>query len=187
MTDHTPVSDTGERDSESALVAALIDLEHHVAEQGWDQPARLFALVETDALVAAEPTLAQQLGLRTTAEGAPPGALTAIEQEGFHTGEGLTEVMAQISWPETVTGCALALERNFLPARFEADIPDGIDEAERFVVNHPDRQELRVVAGSLREGEGYAVARLRSEPDELLGGRELVPGVVAACATTLLS
>ncbi|MFP5416126.1 MAG: hypothetical protein ACLGHZ_04500, partial [Actinomycetes bacterium] len=67
--------------TDDALVAALMEIERHVGHGGWDQPARLFALVPTDELVAAEPALARTLGLRTTADGGSPGSLTAIEQE----------------------------------------------------------------------------------------------------------
>ena len=67
----TPAT-VGDQDRREALLAALVELEHHVAQAGWDAPARLFALVETDALVAAEPDLARSLQLRTSADGAAP-------------------------------------------------------------------------------------------------------------------
>ena len=35
-----------------ALAAAVLEIEAHIAEAGWDQPARLYALVDTAALVA---------------------------------------------------------------------------------------------------------------------------------------
>ena len=44
-----------------ALAAALIEVERHVGRSGWDQPARLFALVPTAELIAAEPSLARRL------------------------------------------------------------------------------------------------------------------------------
>ena len=44
-------------DSQDLLSAAL-DIERHVASQGWDQPALLFALVPTD-LLRAEQLLAR--------------------------------------------------------------------------------------------------------------------------------
>ena len=44
-----------------ALVAALLEIERHVGHGGWDAPARLFALVPTEQLLAAEPSLAAQL------------------------------------------------------------------------------------------------------------------------------
>ena len=44
-----------------ALVASLMEIERHVAGLGWDQPARLFALVPTVELIEAEPQLAEHL------------------------------------------------------------------------------------------------------------------------------
>ena len=41
-----------------ALAAAVLEIEAHVAQDGWDQPARLYALVDTATLVAQEPALA---------------------------------------------------------------------------------------------------------------------------------
>ncbi len=179
-----------------ALIAALIELEHHVGQAGWDQPARLFALVRNDELIEAEPELAAHLGLRSSADGFPEGALSSIEQEDFRSvgaadegraasESGLPEVLARIMWPDAVTGCAIALERTFLPARFEADLPEDPAEAEEIVANHPERQDLRLVVGVLRDGSTHALARLVNNPDDLLGGPELAPGVVSALAATL--
>jgi hypothetical protein len=147
-------------DHHDALVAALIELERHVGQAGWDQPPRLFALVLTDLLAASEPTLAADLGLRTTAEGGPPAALTAVEQEEFAPGTDLGEALAGLEWPETVFGCALSLERTFLPADLEAQLPPDLDEAAEVVARHPARQDIRVVVGVDRSGHHHGVARL---------------------------
>ncbi|NNG18873.1 hypothetical protein HJ590_04665 [Naumannella sp. ID2617S] len=192
---------TPAEDRRDALIASLIELEHHVGADGWDQPARLFALVTTDDLLAAEPQLAEHLGLRGSAEGHPPGALTAIEQDGFRgagehehgRGAGpdaadetdLPAVLGRIAWPETVDGCALVLERTFLPAGHEGTLPEDPQEAAAYVAAHEQRQELRLVVGVLRDGTRHAVARLVSQPDELLGGAELAPGVAEVLAATL--
>lgn len=164
--------------NDEALVAALLEVERHVAEAGWDQPARLFALVPTAELIAAEPSLAAQLGADHL-----PGHLSSIEQEGFHEGRDLVSALAHIAWPPSVTGCALAVERSFLAAGLEGQIPD--EGAAEFVATHPDRHDVRVVAGAVRGGARHSVARLRKQPAELLGGAALVPGLAAALATTL--
>ena len=177
-----PVPEEEQRD---ALVAALVDLERHVGAAGWDQPPRLFALVLTDVLAAAEPALAADLGLRTTAEGAPPGALTAIEQESFAATDDLVADLAALEWPDTVFGCAVSAERTFLPAGAEEQIPEDPEAAAAYVAAHPDRQEIRVVVGADRAGHRHGVARLVSVPDELLGGADLVPGLGEALAHTL--
>ena len=177
--------DENRQEQHDALVAALVDLERHVGAAGWDQSSRLFALVLTDVFAAAEPELAAELRLRTTAEGAAPAALTAIEQEGFEPSGDLVADLEQLEWPETVFGCAVSAERTFLPTGAEADIPDDPEAAAAYVAAHPERQEIRVVVGADRAGNTHGVARLVSRPDELLGAEDLVPGLGAALAHTL--
>jgi hypothetical protein len=172
-------------DHGDALVAALVELDRHLGAAGWDQPTRLFGLVLTDVLAAAEPGLAAELGLRTTAAGGPPAALTAIEQEEFAPSGDLLADLATLEWPETIFGCALSTERTFLPATFEDDLPDDPGEAAHFVAAHPARQDLRVVVGVDRVGHRHGVARLASRPEELLGGADLVTGLAEVLARTL--
>lgn len=164
-----------------ALVAALLEIEHHVGGVGWDQPARLFALVPTTELIGAEPQLAQHL---TGGVEPQPGQLSAIEQDGFVAGADLGEALARIAWPATVAGVALSLERFFLPGTEDAGLPTGAAASDR-VRTHPERQEIRVVVGALRGGGSYGVARIRSHPAELLSGTDLVPGLALALARTL--
>ena len=171
-------------EGQAALVAALMELERHVREGGWDQPPRLFALVLTDELLASEPQLADQLGLRGSAQGALGGGLTAIEQEEFGASGSLLDDLAAVEWPETVFGCAISVERTFLPARFEEGIPDDPAEAATFVAQHAERQEVRVLVGVDRAGHQHGVARLVSQPDELLAAENLVPGLTRALAGT---
>ena len=61
-----------------ALAAAVLEIESHIAESGWDQPSRLYALVDTAALVRREPELASAMGLD---DASAAGSLTPIEQE----------------------------------------------------------------------------------------------------------
>jgi hypothetical protein len=164
-----------------ALIAALVELEHHVGQSGWDQPPRLFALVRTELLIASEPALAAELGLAMTAD----AALTAVEQDDFTSGGDIWADLARIEFPDTVFGCAVSLERTFLPSAFEADIPEDRAAASDLVSRHPERQEIRVVVAADRSGQRYGVARLVSQPDELLGSDELVPGLAEALAHTL--
>lgn len=168
--------------SENQLVAALREIERHVAHGGWDQPARLFALVGTAQLIAAEPSLAEQLARSGDPD---PDALSSIEQDGFRTGEDLLDDLARITWPPTVQGCALAVERAFVPADVEPDIPDDPEQAAAFVAQHPRRHEVRVVVGATRAGAHYGIARLRAAENELLAGDDLVPGLALALSRTL--
>ncbi|WP_300083372.1 PPA1309 family protein [Propioniciclava sp.] len=166
--------------STDALVAALAEIERHVAHAGWDTPARLFALVPTAELLAAERSLAGQLAAPTA-----PDALSSIEQDGFHAGDDVVDALARISWPPTVFGAALVLERLFLPAGLEADLPDDPDAAAAAVAAHPARQDVRVVVGVTRDGAHHGLARLKSHPEDLLAAPDLVPGLADALAQTL--
>lgn len=164
-----------------ALVAVLMDVERHVKTAGWDQPARMFALVETRVLVEAEPSLVETLG---DPDARPDGALSAVEQDEFHAGHDLVGDLERISWPEGVAGCALSVERLFVPAHVEPLIPEDPDEAADFVAQHPERQDIRVVVGVMRDGQTHGIARVKSSPDDLLAGAELVPGLAKALART---
>ncbi len=178
--------DESPHERHAALVAALLELDRHLGDAGWDQPTRLFALVLTDDLAVAEPGLVEQLGLRTSGAGGLSGALTAIEQEHFDSGGDLLDDLATIEWPPGVTGCAISTERTFLPAAYEVDLPDDPAAAAQFVADHPQRQEIRVVVGVDRTGNRHGVARLADRPDDLLGAENLVPGLADALAHTLL-
>ncbi len=166
-----------------ALLAGIIEVERYVGRAGWDQPARLFALVPTEQLLEVEPSLVDQL----SATG--PDALSSVEQDDFHPGTDLMSALSQIYWPPTVAGCALSTERSFLTADLEAEIPDDPELAAEFVANHPKRQDLRVVAGAVRATDGtvltHCVARVASNPDDLLVGADMVPALVQAVAWTL--
>jgi len=168
-----------------ALMAALLELERHVRQGGWDQSPRLFALVHTDELITFEPELAARLGLQGSAAGAPADGLTAIEQEGFALTAGLLDELGAMEWPPEVFGCAVSIERTFLPPRAESDIPIDPAAAAAFVAAHPDRQDVRVVVGVDRAGHQHGVARVVSAPDELLAADNLVPGLALALAHTL--
>ncbi|MFT3887006.1 MAG: PPA1309 family protein [Arachnia sp.] len=163
---------------QTPLIACLMDIERHVSSAGWDQPARLFALVTTATLLEVEPQLRGRVP--ETAD----DALTAIEQDEFHATGDLFERLSGIFWPETVDGCAIALERTFLPPAYEADLPDDPDAAAEFVAQHPERSDIRVVVGVLRNGARHGLARLVTAPDDLLGAEDLVPGLAEALSAT---
>ena len=50
------------------LTRAVLEIDEYAAGLGWDQPARLFALVDTARLRAQEPALADPARPRTSAE-----------------------------------------------------------------------------------------------------------------------
>ena len=171
-------------DTDPALAAAVLELESHSADAGWDQPARLYALVPTSALVAQEPSLAQELGLDGPAEA---GSLTAVEQDRLPADQPLERVLESIAWPAEVTGCAAVVERLVLPPGSDDGLPDDPVAAQEYAADHPDRQEVRIVAGATRGGATYCALRLRSHDDgaSVVGGIDLVPGLLTLLGDTL--
>ncbi|MDI3389227.1 PPA1309 family protein [Streptomyces sp. B-S-A8] len=169
----------------SPLTRAVLEIDEYVAGIGWDQPARLFALVDTAQLRSQEPGLADRLGL---GEEQAPGTLTPIEQEELPAGSPLDEFLGTIAWPGAVAGCALSVERLMLPPSAETSVPEGLSEAEltKWVAEHPDRQEVRMTVAVLRDGARESALRLREKdsPTEVLTGSELVPGLADALAAT---
>ena len=49
-----------------------------------------------------------------------------------------------------------------------------------YAAQHPDRQEVRIVAGVLRTGESFCALRLRShdQDDSVVGAPDLVPALL---------
>ena len=167
-----------------ALAAAVLEIEAHVAQAGWDQPARLYALVDTTQLVAQEPALAAAMSIDGPGE---DGSFTSIEQDGLPPGQALEAALHTIVWPDSVTGCAAVIERLVLPPGTDEEIPDDPTAAELFAREHPDRQEVRMVAGVTRAGASYCALRLRAHDDEqsVVNGTELVPGLLDLLHDTL--
>lgn len=175
-------TDLSELHPSTPLREATLEVEEHVSSAGWDQPARLFALVETAELLAKEPELALELGLEA---GGTPDALTPIEQELPPDGD-LESLLVAIEWPEAVTGCAVVIERLMLPPDAEDTLPDDPAALRDAVAEHPDRQEVRLAAAVLRDGSRHSTVRARSDDDTApLEGPDLVPGLLAALHQTL--
>ena len=164
------------------LLGVVGEVEGHVAEAGWDQPPQLFALVDTEELLRAEPQLAQSLGLVV----ARPGSLTPIAQDSLGDGP-LDEQLASLVFGTEVLGVILAHEVLVLPPSAEASILD-VEDPTAAAGDHPDRREVRMVVGVLRDGSREAVLRLRGAgdaDDELVTGGDLAPGLADALLSTL--
>jgi hypothetical protein len=182
MTEHTDLP-TLDPDMDPALASAVLEIEAHIADAGWDQPGRLYALVDTAELGRREPALASTMGLD---HAAAAGSLTPIEQE--HLPEDRFEsTLASIAWGPEVTGCAAVVERLVLPPEADEAIPDDPAEAAAYASEHPDRQEVRMVVGVTRAGASYCALRLRAHDDDqsVVGGAGLVPELIALLGATL--
>lgn len=177
--------DTEERtDGQRRLAEAVRETELHVAAGGWDQPARLFALVETAALVRQEPSLADALGIDP---GEPGDGLTPVEQEELPPDRSLEDVLRGIVWPPEVDGCVAVVERLVLPPGADEQLPADAEEAASYAASHPERQEVRLVAAATRTGGAWCALRLRShdEDDAVLAAPDLVPALLDLVRATL--
>lgn len=181
------------------LRRVVLEVEAHVSSAGWDQPPRLYALVRTADLVAAEPALADQLAVSLRDD---PDGYTTIEQEELPADQPLEDVLDDLEWPDAVHGCAVVLERIMLPPEAEADLPDNPVELVQAVAEHPQRREVRLVAAVSRDGDRHSAVRSRpvlvdgaasdghssdgeQVASELLEGPDLVPGLTDALRRTL--
>jgi hypothetical protein len=170
-------------DVDPALAAAVLEIESHIADGGWDQPGRLFALVDTAALVRREPALASAMGLD---DASAAGSLTPVEQEQLPP-DRFESSLASIAWGPEVSGCAAVVERLVLPPEADESIPDEPAAAAAYASEHPERQEVRMVVGVTRAGASYCALRLRAHDDDqsVVGGADLVPELIALLGATL--
>ncbi len=165
-----------------ALQAVLSEVERHVAEAGWDQPPQLFALVDTEELLRAEPQLATTMGIVASR----PGELTPVAQEALAEAP-LDEALARVQFGEQVLGVVLAHEVLVLPPSAEGDL-DDVEDPTAYAAAHDARREVRMTVGVVRGGGSAVVLRLRGQDggeDERVTGPDLAPGLSAALLATL--
>jgi hypothetical protein len=170
--------------ADPVLAEAVREIEAHVAEAGWDRPGRLYALVPTSDLLAREPALAAAMGLD---HANAAGSLTPVEQDDVPVETPLETVLEQVIWPAEVFGCAAVVERLVLPPTADELMPADPVEAERYAAEHPDRQEVRIVAAATRDGSTHCALRMRSHDDALsvVEAPDLVPGLLQLVRSTL--
>jgi hypothetical protein len=155
------------------LANIVREVDSHISAAGWDQPVRLFAIVRTADVLAAEPQLANELNLTDEL------AFTSIEQE-LATNQDLEELLATIAWPENVIGAILSIERIVLPQTAQNELPDEQDpDWLDGVATHPDRRDVRIISAVLGTGENLNALRYRDhdEIDSVAISENLVPNL----------
>lgn len=164
------------------LDLVALDTERFVAAAGWDQPARLFALVPTADLLAAEPGAITALSPADLG----PQALSAVEQEDLPGHQGVEDLLRRIAWPDAVIGCALAIERLVVPPEAEQNLPENPDAALAALAAHPDRADVRLLVAVTRDGASSCLLRQRrhDSDDRVAQGRDIAPGLVEALRAT---
>ena len=171
------------------LADAVREIERHVAAAGWDAPVRVFALVGTARALAASPELADQLSAEVMAAAATDEFhLTSIEQEGLPAASDLEQLLGGITWPPSVDGAAITVERVILPPAAQESMPADQDDALAYLMAHPDRQDVRIAVGALCTGETWSAIRTRAhdDADAVAMGPDLVPGLLEALRATLV-
>lgn len=152
------------------LSAVVREVEQHVAAGGWDQPVRLFALVPTIDVMAADPSLSLSGDL----------SLTSVEQELDQVVTSVEDLLATIAWPEEIVGAIVVLERIILPPEAEVDLPNDSDEAfVRIAADHPMRRDVRMVSAVLRTGQNMNALRFKihDNDDDVAVAADLIPSL----------
>lgn len=150
------------------LAQTVRELDAFVAISGWDQPARLFAVVAQTELAAQQPELVLD---NTTSE------FAFIEQDLDFADADLVESLAKITWPDEVAGVALAVER-----LISLQPQDDADLTEETKVG-----EIRILAVVMRSGANINAIRQRAhdQDSDVAIATDLVPALNVALLQTL--
>lgn len=172
-----------------SLRLAVSSLEKEVAQLGWDQSPSLFALVPTKDIfpqLEAEMDGAQAKQLRA-ALSENPQHLTAVLQD--HLPADLMDTLGHLVFGEDVAGVAVAMERFLVSPQADAEAPQDPKEREKFLLAHPSRQDVRIVAAATRDGNTWCASRARSEDsdDMVAQGDNIVPELLEVLKAMLVS
>lgn len=170
-----------------ALRDATIDIEKHVAAAGWDAPVRVFALVNAKKALSQTPQLAAELPAELLSENLTDDyTLLSIEQSELPDAASIGELLGRIYWPDNVDGAAVSVERIVLPPAAEVDLPEDETQALQVLQNHPQRQDVRMVAARMRDGSTWGALRMRDYDKDsmVLSSSNLLEGLCAALAVT---
>lgn len=172
---------------ERAVRDAVIDIERFAAGSGWDGPVRVFALIRAADALARTPELAGELPEDVVAQARENAdVIFSVEQEGLPQADTLEALLAQLAWPDEVDGAAIVAERIVVPPAAEAELPADPAAAIEALASHPQREDVRMVVGVMRDGESWCAMRTRSndDPASIIESPDAVPGLVAALRAT---
>lgn len=176
---------SGPSDIDIALAQTVVDIERSASSLGWDRASTVYALVPTrDLLELDELPPDMREHLRNQWDGSE-AALTAIIQEDL-PGTDLEDTLAQLGWPDSVTGAAVCTERVMVPPHVQESAPEDPVDAVEYFASHPERDDVRIVAAVMRTGESWCAVRTRSHDtdEEVAQGSNLVPGLTDALLIT---
>lgn len=173
-----------------SLRLAVSSLEKDVAQLGWDNSPSLFALVYTQSIfpqLEAEMAPEQAKQLRA-ALAENPLHLTAVLQDHLPPAD-LMETLGHLVFGEDVAGVAVSMERFLVSPQADAEAPTDPKEREKFLLAHPSRQDVRIVAAATRDGSTWCASRARAEDnDEMVAqGENIVPELLEVLKAMLVS
>lgn len=151
------------------LADTVRELDQHVADAGWDQQARLFAIVPTADLALDHPELIS---------GETAGQFMFVEQDAPLDNENLIASLEQITWPAEISGAAIAIER-----LISMQPDEDIDQDEM-----SQTQELRIIALVMRDGTNVNAIRQRlfDDKNDVAVSSDLVPALNKALLQTFV-
>lgn len=172
---------------ELTLATTVQEIETHVAQGGWDGPPRVFAIIRTQEALRTTPELAEQMPELLVQLEANELAMLSIEQEDLPDADTLEELLGSLTWPDTVHGAGIVVERVMVPPEAELQMPADPEAALAFLQEHPQREDVRLAVGVLRGGPSWCAVRTRRHDDatRVATGPDLVPGLVAGLRATL--
>lgn len=171
----------------AALRDSVTEIERFVATDGWDAPIRIFAIVRAVPALQKSPELADELPADVAVNAiTDPNTLFSVEQEDLPQASTLEELLAQLAWPDEVDGAAIVAERIIVPPSAEKDLPKDPQRALIALSEHPEREDVRMAVGCMREGQSWCCVRTKSHDsdDMVIGSPDAVPGLVAALKAT---
>ena len=166
---------------------AVTDIEKFVASDGWDAPIRIFAINKAVPALEKAPQLAEELPADVALNAiTDPHTLFSVEQEGLPEASTLEELLAQLAWPDEVDGAAIVAERIIVPPSAEKDLPKDPKLALIALPEPPEKEDVRMAVGYMREGETWCAIRTRTHDsdDSVVGSPDAVPGLIAALKAT---
>jgi hypothetical protein len=163
-------------DATHPLALAVLESEANRARDGWGQPPQLYALATKASLIETAPGLADQV------DAAPEDSLIPVKQEPLPPGEPL-DVLADVRWPDDVTGCVLVTELLVLPPEIEGQAPRDPGQLEQWASRQPDARPARLAVGVSRNGDYACILRLKGD-DSVEFDPGLADDLVAALLAT---
>src|SRR5699024_7105423 len=118
---------------------------------------------------------------------ADPYSLLAIEQDGLPQAPNLETLLGQLAWPETVHGVAISVEQFTVPPHAQEGLPTDPQKQVQALMDHPERDDVRIIAGVLRTRETWCALRYRSHDTEeqVAQSSDAVPDLLEALKATL--